>query len=123
MSRDKKIKGEEGEDLATEFLKTHKYKILERNFRLRNGEVDIIGIDYSEKQPVLAFIEVKTRNSSEYGSPLEAITYFKLKALLRSAQVYKTFHPRLPDLMRLDLVSVTFSGNKPIIELIKNISE
>lgn len=118
----KKIFGQEGEVLAEEYLKRNKYKILEKNFRIRNGEVDIVAIDFSEKEPILAFIEVKTRNSTVFGTPLEAITRFKLVSLIRTANVYKVTRRNLPELMRIDAVSVTFSGQEPIIELTKNIS-
>ena len=115
------IAGKEGEDLAVEYLKKNKYKVIDRNFRIRNGEVDIIAIDCSEKEPVLAFIEVKTRSSAKFGTPFEAITSWKMEALIRSANVYKTLHPKLPDAMRLDAISVTFSQTEPIIDLVKNI--
>jgi putative endonuclease len=116
------VSGKHGEDIAVEYLKKQKYKILERNFRIRNGEIDIIAIDHSEMEPVLAFIEVKTRSSTYFGTPFEAITSWKMEALIRTSQVYKALHPKLPDLMRIDAVSVAITQGGEIVELLKDIS-
>ncbi len=120
----KKQFGEKGEQEAVNYLRKHGYEIIERNFRLRNGEIDIIAIDGSVKPPTLVFVEVKTRFSDEYGDPLEAITYYKLQALQRTAIFYQIKHPKLPQLMRLDAVAVTLDhdGNLIDLRLIKNIS-
>jgi putative endonuclease len=119
--------GKHGEDLAVEYLKKKGFKILDRNFRIRGGEIDIVGIDPSTgsgQNATLAFIEVKTRSSSAFGSPLEAITPWKLRALIKTAQFYKLKHSNLPDLMRIDAVSVKIDYNTSAteIELVRNIS-
>ncbi len=112
--------GQLGEDLAVAFLKKKGFKIIERNFRIRGGEIDIIAIH----EDTLIFIEVKTRSSHEFGSPLEAIGYWKLKALVKTAQFYKVNHPKLPDAMRIDAVSVMLDRDNKMtnIELVRNIS-
>jgi len=109
-----------GEDLATEFLKKKGYKIIERNFRKGYGEIDIIAI----KDKILVFIEVKTKTSLSHGTPLEEITYFKLKSLTKTAQYYKLLNPKLPESLRIDAISVMLdnSGNPSSIEHIENIS-
>lgn len=114
--------GKIGESAATDFLKRKGYAIIERNFRIRNGEIDIIAIDKKEKS--LVFIEVKTRSSDTYGTPFEAIHYWKMKALLNAAQVYKLSRPTLPDLLRIDAVAVFLNKNSDItgIEHMKNVS-
>lgn len=116
--------GKLGEDLASKFLEKKGYKIIERNFKKRYEEIDIVAIDSSEKNSVLVFVEVKTRTSSEYGSPLEAITYWKLKSLIKAAQYYKLTHKNLPDGLRIDAVSIKlgYNGKAESIEHIKNIS-
>lgn len=115
-----------GEDNACKYLQKNGFKIIERNFRKGYGEIDIIAIDSSEspKEKVLVFIEVKTRKSNSFGSPLEAITPWKLKSLIRAAQFYKLIHPSLPDSMRIDAISVSLSSNNDVekIEHIKNIN-
>jgi len=109
-----------GEELAAKFLKEKGYKIIDRNFRKGYGEIDIIAVHKN----VLVFVEVKTRTSNVYGSPLEAISYFKLKSLLRTAEFYKVLNPKLPDLLRIDAISVLLdnSWNLVNIEHIENIS-
>lgn len=109
-----------GENLASDYLTKKGYKILERNFRKRYGEIDIVALD----RDTLVFIEVKTRRSSQFGSPLEAITPWKLKSVIKTAYFYKLTHPKLPERLRIDAVSVKLvnSGACEEIELVKNIS-
>ena len=108
-----------GEDKACEYLQKLGFKILERNYRKTYGEIDIIAID----QDVLAFIEVKTRTSALFGSPLESITPWKITSLIKTAQYYKMTHRNLPESLRIDAVSVTLNGNSTEnIELTRNIS-
>jgi len=114
-----------GENKACNFLRENGFKIIERNFRKGYGEIDIIAIESTDsKEKILVFFEVKTRKSNSFGNPLEAITPWKLKSLIRTAQFYKLIHPNLPDSMRIDAVSVNLSTNNEVqnIELIKNIS-
>lgn len=118
--------GKKGEDAAASFLKRQGFTIIEQNFRIRNGEIDIIAIDPStgSGQKTLVFVEVKTRSSEQFGTPFEAIHYWKMKALLNAAQVYKISHKNLPDLMRIDAVAVSINKNGEVINIehIKNIS-
>jgi len=113
-----------GEDLASEYLAQHGYTILERNFRTRNGEIDIIAVtnDEKTKEHVLVFVEVKTRTSYRYGIPLEAITYQKLQSLLKTAAYYTALHKHLPSLQRMDAVSVDLTHQVPQIEVHQNIT-
>lgn len=109
-----------GEDLATDFLKEKGYKIIERNFRKGYGEIDIIAI----QGRTLVFVEVKTRTGNQFGTPLEAITYFKLRTLVKTAEFYKVLNPKLPDALRIDAVSILLDnlGNVSNIEHIENIT-
>lgn len=110
-----------GEQLAAEYLKKQGYKVIETNFSKRYGEIDIIAIDHG----TLVFVEVKTRISSQYGTPFEAITHWKLKSLIKTAQFYAQSHPKMPQSLRIDAVSVKLTANKVVeeIEIMKNISE
>jgi len=115
-----KQSGNYGEGLASVYLKKQGYKILERNYRIRGGEVDIVTRDGE----YLVFVEVKTRWSHEYGLPSESITPWKIKTLLKTALFYiqKINWGDRP--YRLDFVSVDFANDpqNPKIELIKNIT-
>lgn len=107
-----------GEDLAAVYLKKSGYKIIERNFRIRGGEIDIIAFDKS----TLVFVEVKTRTSHRFGSPAESITKSKLKFIERASKFYCAKRRLNPNMQRIDFVSVDLTDGKSKIELIKNIS-
>jgi putative endonuclease len=122
----KQEEGKLGEDFAVSYLKKIGYKIIDRNFRIQGGEIDIIALDPStgSGQAVLVFIEVKTRKSSEFGTPLEAITYWKIKSLIKTAHFYKTKHPSLSEEMRIDAIGIMLDkfNNLISIELVKNVT-
>lgn len=112
--------GNYGEELACKYLKKLGYKILERNYRIRGGEIDIVCKD----KDTLVFVEVKTRYTREFGSPADAMTFWKIKALLKTAKFYIQKINWGEKEYRLDFVSVDFSDNPedPKIELIRNIT-
>ena len=85
---EKRITGDWGEDLASLFLIKKKYKIIERNYLCRGGEIDIIAWrKESRKNKVLCFIEVKTRKQDD-GSAERATNYAKLNRLFKAARRY-----------------------------------
>lgn len=85
MNMNRRIElGKFGEDFACEYLKRQGYRIEFRNFRCRMGEIDIIAV----KDNVLSFIEVKTRNTTTYGLPREAVSLTKQKKIYRCAELY-----------------------------------
>ena len=80
----KKVLGRKGEKLVEDYLKKQGCKILHRNFRTPFGEADIIAQDGDE----IAFVEVKTRSSSQYGMPKEAVGKEKQRRYRKIAQLY-----------------------------------
>jgi len=112
-----KEQGQRGEALALRFLYRQGYDILDRNFRCRAGEIDLIAYD----GPVLAFIEVKSRSSQGFGTPAEALVPEQQERIQRAAATYRRSR-RLEHLsFRFDLVSVDLSaGRKPVLKLIRN---
>ena len=99
-----------GEDLACKYLQAKGYVILERNFRCRRfGEIDIV----ASKAGVLSFIEVKTRRSSRYGKPAEAVTLAKQRKIYRVAQYYlqmRGLASRIP-VLSFDVVEIIIEGS------------
>jgi putative endonuclease len=77
-------KGRQGEDLAVKYLGKNGYKILERNFRSKLGEIDIIA---REKKDIV-FIEVKTRSSADFGYPEESVGRQKQERIKNCASFY-----------------------------------
>ena len=82
--RYKKNIGDTGEDLAVMVLENNGYRILERNFGTKVGELDIIAM----KGGVIHFVEVKTRNGSTCGYPSEAVTPAKQRHIRKAAEYY-----------------------------------
>src|SRR5207247_9286437 len=76
------VLGEEGERAASRFLEARGYRILERNYRTRRGEIDLI----AEDGRILVFVEVKVRLDARFGGPAAAITRAKLARIARLAQ-------------------------------------
>lgn len=117
--------GKKGEELAARYLQEQGYKILEKNFRCKVGEIDIVALDPSTGSgQVLVFVEVKTRWSKKFGEPLEAITPWKIKKIIKAGDYYKMLHPKLPEALRLDAVAISMDINHQVgkIELVKNLT-
>lgn len=110
--------GKYGEGLACKFLEQKGYRIIERNFRIRGGEIDIIAKDGQ----TLVYIEVKTRSQKTFGYPEDAINYFKIRFLERTAKFYRAARKNLPELERIDVVSVDLTTKVPTLKLTRNIT-
>lgn len=82
MNRRKK--GISYEEIATRYLNDQGIRIIKKNYRIRQGEVDLIGEDTSH----LIFFEVKYRNNSKYGNPYEAVSLQKQKRICKAAEAY-----------------------------------
>ena len=109
-------KGSQGEDFAAEYLRKKGLRIIDRNFRFRRGEIDII----AEDGGVLVFVEVKARWSHSYGDPEDAVSASKCRQIERVAQGFVGLH-RLDDRpYRFDVVAVEYEGEKQVIRHIEN---
>ncbi len=108
---------DEGETMACRFLKNSGYKIVEKNFRCRYGEMDIVALE----KDVLCFIEVKSRKSTEYGQPEEYVDKRKQQKLIKTSLIYSISNKsEIPD-KRFDVVSVDL--NNGVCRVIKNAFE
>ena len=94
--------GIEGENIAVEYLKKAGYKILERNFSSNTGEIDIIAQD----KKYIVFVEVKSRENTKYGMPVESITMQKVRRIIRTAQCYLVYKGKQNCLCRFDVIEV-----------------
>ena len=109
MNRYRKDIGDFGEKLACRFLRRQGYTIIEQNFSSRYGEIDIIAI-HPKFLDTLCCIEVKTRLSTLFGAPEEAITRDKIKRLHDTACSY-FFQNRIEDrIFRLDVISIQINA-------------
>ena len=107
--------GKVGESLAVDYLIKQNYQIIERNFRCKRGEIDIIAKDKKE----LIFVEVKTRASKKYGKPAEAVTKQKKKHIYKAAEYYLAIHKKLYEYVRIDVIEVYEYKNAYYIHHIK----
>lgn len=110
-----------GEQIASKYLENLGYRIIERNFNCKIGEIDIVALD----RDILVFVEVKARWSDKFGLPEESITPWKIRKIIKTGEYYKLLHPNLPDSLRLDAVAIdlTFNGETKDIRHFKNISQ
>jgi putative endonuclease len=116
MTEPRQAVGKAGEEAAVQYLRQHGYRILERNYRCRYGEIDLIARDGS----MLAFVEVKTRRSQKYGPPAAAVTFQKQRHLIKASQTYLMQRKKTDETCRFDVVTVDMEAQHPHIELIKD---
>jgi putative endonuclease len=107
--------GRTGESLAVEYLLEEGYEILERNWRFRHIEVDIIARDRDQ----LVIAEVKTRTGNSYGEPYTAVDIRKQRALIFAAERY-IFSRNLDLDVRFDIVSIIIDHNRTVVEHIRD---
>jgi putative endonuclease len=110
-------KGNEAEDTAVELLLNKGYQIIKRNFTYgRIGEIDIVAKDGD----TLVFVEVKSRKTKEYGSPLESVTPKKQRVLRKVAEGYYYIN-KLEDVSsRFDIIAIDYSEKPPVVEHLEN---
>jgi putative endonuclease len=94
--------GAEGEELACRHLRAAGFAILERNFRCRSGEVDVIARDGL----VTVFVEVKHRRGPAHGAGYESVTFGKRRRIVRAARLYASARGLSEAPMRFDVVSI-----------------
>lgn len=116
--------GDWGEEAAGDFLQGQGFTILDRKYRCRWGEIDLVARDGEE----MVFVEVRTRRNAAYGTPEESVTAAKARRLMATCQDYLQKHPtdqpQADARWRIDLVSVRpVRGKTPRIDHLRNIVE
>lgn len=106
--------GKQGEELANEFLRKNGYTILETNYRYRKAEIDLI----AQKDQTLAIVEVKTRTSTDFGTPESFVNKKKINLILEATNAYVD-EKNLDLEISLDIISVIL-GKEIEIEHIQN---
>jgi len=108
--------GVRGEEIAARYLERRGYRIVERRYRCRAGEIDLVAQEAGE----MVFVEVKTRRGDTCGSPLEAVTRRKQNRLILLARIYLA-HRRLCDVpCRFDVVGIRVDANGTDVQLVQN---
>lgn len=109
--------GKAGEDAACRYLQEQGYMILSRNFKCKNGEIDIIAfID-----DCVHFVEVKARKDLAYGMPSEAVDFRKKRHIIKSAQQYIYVNKKYMDCdMQIDVIEIIYSTRGENINHLEN---
>ena len=116
MSREGQLLGMAGEQAAAGYLESRGYTILERNYRARTFEIDLIAKDGE----VICFVEVKTRSSVKKGLPREAVGHAKQQKIIMGASFYLKQHQLMNQRARFDVVEIITHGPFPEFNLIQN---
>lgn len=118
MTERRRRLGQLGERLAAERLAALGYEIIERNYRCREGEIDLV-TRYAGR---IVFVEVRTRRSEHFGGPEESITARKRAHLIAAAQHYLDEHDSSMSDWRIDAVAIEFTaaGQLDRIDIIEN---
>jgi putative endonuclease len=116
MSQARVALGKTGEDLACAELERRGYAIVARRYRQRGGEIDVVARD----GPTLVFVEVKARETHDFGEAAEAVTAFKQRRIVQLALDYMTRHHVSNCPCRFDVVAIHFEVEGPAIEVFQN---
>lgn len=115
--RDNKTIGARGEEIACAYLKGQKFTIVERNFRCKGGELDII----AREGKTLVFVEVKARRTLSFGPPQMAVTPFKQRQISKAALTWLARKKQFGVNARFDVVAVLLPDHTvPVIDHIRN---
>lgn len=105
----RKQTGDQGEEIAAAFLTARGYRVLERNFRCKGGEVDIVARDPGSKS--LVFVEVKARRDLTYGVPQLAVTPFKQRQISKAALTWIARNRQHDQNARFDVIAILLDAN------------
>jgi putative endonuclease len=108
--------GSQGEEIAVNYLNGKGYKIVDKNYRCRLGEIDIIAY----KDNTLVFVEVKTRQNTSYGLPCESVTKTKQHHIMRTAAFYVLKNDVGDVNQRIDIIEILYREQKAYIRHLEN---
>lgn len=106
MKKYNKLIGNYGESIAKNFLINNKYKIIDMNYRTKYGEIDII----CRYDDILVFCEIKSRYTNSFGSPIESVTYYKQKQIIKLSQIYLMANKFYNYNIRYDIIEIIFNN-------------
>ncbi len=116
MPSNAQITGRLGEAAAESYIKDNGFLVLDKNYRVKNAEIDIIAKD----DDTIAFIEVKTRKNIRKGLPAESVNYPKQKKIISAALYYIRENNIQNTRLRFDVIEVFDNNSSYEINLIKN---
>ena len=111
--------GMSGEDYAANYLEASGWRIVERNYRIRSAEIDLI----VERGGLIVFVEVKTRRSKKFGRPAEAVTLNKQRKIIEAASVFMQRAEYIGSACRFDVIEIYFEDGAWHLNQIENAFE
>lgn len=116
MTKHNQRLGELGERIAERWLARKGWRVVYRRFRNGRRDIDLI----TQRDEVIAFVEVKARKGNEFGDPVEAVHHRKQRELTKSAHVWIDRHGRAEERYRFDVVGVLLDGERVLVKHVEN---
>ena len=120
MSAAKQTMGLKGERVAERWLTVHGWQIAERRFRNGRRDIDLVATRPEGDGRAVAFVEVKTRASADFGGPVSAVNWRKQRELCRSAKVWMSRFQKPGDTFRFDVIGVILGQENVRVQHVEN---
>jgi putative endonuclease len=120
MTMARQTMGIRGERVAEKWLRVHGWEVAERRFRNGHRDIDIVATQQKADGRTVAFVEVKTRKSADFGGPVSAVNWRKQRELSRSAKVWMSRFQKPGDTFRFDVIGVILEAEKVRVQHIEN---
>jgi putative endonuclease len=120
MSAAKQTMGLRGEQVAARWLAVHGWQIAEKRFRNGRRDIDLVAVRPEGGGRAVAFVEVKTRASADFGGPVSAVNWRKQRELCRSAKVWMSRFQQPGDTFRFDVIGVILGQEKVRVQHVEN---
>lgn len=112
--------GVRGERVAEKWLSVHGWEIAERRFKNGHRDIDLVATRAEAAGRTVAFVEVKTRASADFGGPVSAVNWRKQRELCRSAKVWMSRFEKPGDTFRFDVIGVILGRENVRIQHVEN---
>ena len=113
---ERQVLGADAEDAAARFLEQQGYRVRERNFHSRYGELDVV----AEKDEQVCFVEVRMRSKAAWGDPSQTVSWAKQRRVVKAALHYLHLNRLFDRMVRFDVISVVGVGDRAQVEHIPN---
>ena len=120
MTKARQTMGLRGEHVAAKWLTVHGWEIAERRFRNGHRDIDLVATRSEQAGRTIAFVEVKTRASEDFGGPTAAVSWRKQRELSRSAKVWMSRFQRPGDNFRFDVIGVILGPQNVRVQHVEN---
>ena len=120
MTKARQTMGLQGEHVAAKWLHIHGWEIAERRFRNGRRDIDLVATRGERAGRTVAFVEVKTRASADFGGPVSAVNWRKQRELCRSAKVWMSRFEKPGDTFRFDVIGVILGPENVRVQHVEN---